>query len=591
MSSIEISPIERISILTQLIIEFEKGLRALDAVRYAKDLASVIDELNLHEIDLGQLRQEFTSYFPEHWKRRTNFLLIVTNFWPEILRELGKIDLKPIKNRECFHLPLREEESEILTEINIFEANDILHEIQFIVSTVRSNKHQNKITIVSPDEDISNLLRFRFETEDIKYISARENNEDFDKKKVISEIEKYFGNMILENDHEFMQLVSELSTLYLSDKLNWSAGIILLDNISLATQAKSDITICTAMNEMSWYSTICDMYWLHQFIRQKIGLPTVDDLKKRVEADFYNVINSCKEVFLTRSKEVKKTNTQKCSILAKLEMYCKRQKLNLNYCDKEMSYHQLVTEPTNNFSVNNFIIPERLGVSSLALLMKNPYDFFAKHSLGVESTDVDYEFRKMTAAFRELIKIYFCDKEEIWPQLEIIKQIDFFYYQKCLSMIEWLASNYQEIDGECDIRGSTVIGDSGIELYGYVDRIENYENYAVLSYFYALFNPPTIREILYGDDCSILATCLIAEKNGFPEINVPIREVRIYSPALNDENAAFSVKSLEISRTLIQDFENQINKFLGQFSTGEYKWPNVHGSNASSYWHLERRIR
>ena len=31
--------------------------------------------------------------FPEHWKKRTIFLKIITKYWPEILNEQNKLDV------------------------------------------------------------------------------------------------------------------------------------------------------------------------------------------------------------------------------------------------------------------------------------------------------------------------------------------------------------------------------------------------------------------------------------------------------------------------------------------------------------------
>ncbi|MDR0630548.1 MAG: hypothetical protein LBF70_00735 [Holosporales bacterium] len=96
MNSEKISKIERISILTRLILKYSPNLKTIEAVRLAKDLARVIDELNFFKVNLNSLRKEFTYNFPEHWKKRTEFFLIVMNHWPQILQSLDKKDVDPI---------------------------------------------------------------------------------------------------------------------------------------------------------------------------------------------------------------------------------------------------------------------------------------------------------------------------------------------------------------------------------------------------------------------------------------------------------------------------------------------------------------
>ncbi|MDR1289130.1 MAG: hypothetical protein LBJ77_01925 [Holosporales bacterium] len=554
--------IERLSILTRLILEFEKDIRLLEAIRYAKDLAAVIDELRAFNIDLSQFRQEFTLFFAEHWKRRTNLLLIVTDFWPQILKELGKEDvILPSPHR--LHPSVLE--PKIPQNINIFEADDIFHELEFIDSIVNQNKNK-RIAIISPDKNIFTLLCFKLKLDNPK------KNENLD------EIAKYFGDMVPENSNEFRKIISELSVV---DNISVNR-LELADNIgSIINRPSFDIVICTSMNDGSWFPVVCGEYWLHQSIRQKIGMPTRSTLRQQMEDDFYDLIGASDEVFLTRSQRINKSEARKSSILAKLEMRCKKAKLPINYCEKDKSFNSVTkTDPPR---ITNFIIPKRLSAGGLRLLMQNPYGFYARYSLGIESTDSNKKIAERANAFRELIRIYLHHDDDLNQHLELIKQIDFFYYQQCLGIIDWMQSNYRQSTGFWDILGRTNLGDSDIELTGGIDIIEDRGDHALASYFQA-FSPASTHELLYGADCAILATCLIAEKNGFPEMKLPIREIRIYWPSPKNELSPFSVKNLEISGELIKDFEVRVCNLIDRFS----EMNNLSHKN-SSYWHLERR--
>ena len=90
MSSDSLFKIEQISILTKLVSKFCDRNNTLECIKLAKDLENVIEELNFYNIDLPELSNEFLSIFPEHWKQRMQFLLIVTKYWPQILQDLVK---------------------------------------------------------------------------------------------------------------------------------------------------------------------------------------------------------------------------------------------------------------------------------------------------------------------------------------------------------------------------------------------------------------------------------------------------------------------------------------------------------------------
>jgi hypothetical protein len=586
MFSIEISSLERLSILTRLILEFERGLRILEAIRYAKDLAAVIDELRIFNVDLSQLQQEFISHFSEHWKRRTNFLLIVADFWPKILKELEKKDvgLTGPYHRDPEYFPANVAvDPEILQRICICESDDIFQELEFVNSIVLQNKRK-RVAIISPDENSFTLLRFKLKINNIE----RTDNLD---KSVLDEIERHFGDMIPGDDNEFRKIINELSELNTSKtKLESIDNIVLANNIGIIDQSVFDIVICTSMNEGAWYPIICGEYWLHQSIRQKIGIPTKNTLQQQMESDFYDLIRTSDEVFLTRACRINKSEARKSSILAKLEMRCREARLPINYCQKDRKCNSTTRTVSSTNSISNFIIPKRLSAGSLRLLMQNPYGFYARYSLGIESTDTNKKLSEKANAFRKLIKIYLRNESELDQHLELAKQIDFFYYQQCLSMIDWMRSNYREPLGVCDVSGYTVLGDSDVELRGSIDIIEDLGDYSSASYFQA-FSPSSARELLYGADCAILDTCLIAEKNGLPEIKAPIREIKIYWPTPQSESSPFSVKILEISGNLIEDFENRVYDLLGRFSKGcGLDCSNV-SDGRSSYWHLERRVK
>ncbi|MGD9884916.1 MAG: double-strand break repair protein AddB, partial [Reyranella sp.] len=93
-----IEPAEREALLAQLVTAFtdEDGQRvaqsAAQALKLARELASLIDELAIEGVAFDRLAGLVDSTFASHWQRTLRFLAIVGEHWPGILAERGQID-------------------------------------------------------------------------------------------------------------------------------------------------------------------------------------------------------------------------------------------------------------------------------------------------------------------------------------------------------------------------------------------------------------------------------------------------------------------------------------------------------------------
>jgi hypothetical protein len=85
--------IERIYILTKLVMQYSEKKDFIKSVMLAIDLAAALDELGLSGIEARISNSEFMRSIPEHWKMRSKFLAIVAEHWPAILQSLGKADV------------------------------------------------------------------------------------------------------------------------------------------------------------------------------------------------------------------------------------------------------------------------------------------------------------------------------------------------------------------------------------------------------------------------------------------------------------------------------------------------------------------
>jgi len=93
-----IAPAEREALLARLVTAFadEDGQRvaqsAAQALKLARELARLIDELAIEGVPFDRLAGLVDSTFASHWQRTLRFLAIVGEHWPRILAERGQID-------------------------------------------------------------------------------------------------------------------------------------------------------------------------------------------------------------------------------------------------------------------------------------------------------------------------------------------------------------------------------------------------------------------------------------------------------------------------------------------------------------------
>lgn len=65
----------------------------------AKDLASLIDAVYNQQLSFERLREIVPAEYATHWQETLKFLMIITDYWPAILREQGKVDAVIHKNQ------------------------------------------------------------------------------------------------------------------------------------------------------------------------------------------------------------------------------------------------------------------------------------------------------------------------------------------------------------------------------------------------------------------------------------------------------------------------------------------------------------
>jgi hypothetical protein len=541
--------------------------------------------------------------------------MIVTRYWPAILKEYGKTDISPqptstasddeieiiasnkrplskpseselvagdMKLGSGAYLGVREHSNTGSTNpqadtgelqersgVSIFEAPDTIQEIDFVAKMIEPTSR--RVVIVVPNKDLIALLANRSKMDGLEYsvLSGTYADPESIDDSLIDEISKYFKGFIEPSDDRFGKLIEELAVLLPNDGAKES-NLTITDDIRQLKDLEFETVICMSMNENSWQVSDCNEYWLHQYIRQKIGLPSKKMANQRIENAFYWAINNAENVLITRSKRIGGINVRKSSILAKFEMICRKSKIELQYIEPHPK------EPSGCYDLHTrepiIVIPGNLSVNGMELLMRDPRGFFVRHVLGLIPKPIDDDQENLSISFKKLMRAYFTKQDDIETILDTIKHSDFFHHQKCINIIEWLDTqaqfrNNDDVKVYHGIRGGIILEGFGVELYGYIDRLEIFRDHASIISFQA-HAPSPPSELLRGEGSALLGLCLIADEHGFLEIEVPITEAKIFSIA-NREPDPLSMKTVDISKEVIADFKGKIYETLGRYEMAE----------------------
>ena len=557
MSLNRISKIERIAILSQLVAKYCVSADIVETVRLAKDLANVIDELNYMSVDLSELSREFLNFFPEHWKQRTQFLLIVTKYWKEILKERNLADVevsqwhKPIISNPVQH------DFDLFRKVSICENKNIYDEIDLVIKIIEESGGE-RISIISSNQDFSRYLSMRFDAEAIKYISHC--GRSVPSQEVIDNVNKNFNNC---SKDELMRLAKELSDIVADDitnDINASYKVLLVTPAEIYKIPRNEWTIYTELNENMWKPRDAGYFWLHYTLRKKLGLFRDASFMENL---FYYGIKVSQKIYLLRALKSEGRNNKKSSILTKFETIAEKYGITLDFLHPKQEVKQCknIQEPLI------FKLPKELDVWGVELLARDPHAFFARNILGVHPEAFAPKRQEIKKLLRQMVKHHFKNLG-FESFLESLKKLDSFAYYKALQLMDILKKNSFDVRRSYnDIYGKIELPEICISLSGKADRIVDNGEYSTLVCFrYSASH--SAKEIIYDGCSSVLSLCLIAENYGFGEDIKPIRNIKIWNLMASEECKIFD-KEIEISKEILEDFSKRLFSSLKPYLYGQ----------------------
>ncbi|TQL17485.1 ATP-dependent helicase/nuclease subunit B [Zymomonas mobilis] len=338
----------------------------------------------------------------------------------------------------------------------------------------------------------------------------------------------------------------------------------------------ADLMIAAGLNETVWPPIKEADPWLAPRIRSELGLPGLE-LRIGIAAHDFSSVLGAKKVLLTRARRDARAPTMASRFWLRLEAMASGLKKAdyLPYWAKMLDEPQAfkpAERPMPNPPVDER--PQKIAVTRFDSLQSDPYSYYASNILRLRKLDpVDAE---PTAAWRgslihSILESWAKDDNHrigrLRPRtLAFLESINAHLIQKTLWLprllqaIDWIENEVRQMAEEgrhiLDVERKASCLINGIELYGYVDRIDQLSDGAFAIVDYKTGAPPTAASVKSGDNLQLGLLGLLIERNGIPDIKGAVKEFEYWSTALKPKNkkAGYSVSILgKGSRALLPE--------------------------------------
>jgi ATP-dependent helicase/nuclease subunit B len=307
-----------------------------------------------------------------------------------------------------------------------------------------------------------------------------------------------------------------------------------------------DLVIVQNMNDGIFPANIATDPYMSRSMRAKFGLPAKEIGVGEFCYDFVQLLAQ-KEVLLTRATKVNGEATFKSRFLQRLEIFLQCNGLMLNNCTETMkAYEEYMDIKYNNcndiYKKRPCPIPQeklnKLSATEVELLVKNPYDIYAKKILRLRRLNIVKKtsvFAKIGNAVHETLEKY-CRNYEKYKHnrnyyvRELVREVlekHFaddkismeFNFDKILTMLEY----FFELDDSARKNGCRVLVEDRIsctrekENFSLVAKVDRFEmlqnNVAIIDY--KTGELPSKVSVMSGEKLQMPIEALIMVKNNF----------------------------------------------------------------------------
>ncbi|MCP5369929.1 MAG: PD-(D/E)XK nuclease family protein [Rickettsiaceae bacterium] len=358
-----------------------------------------------------------------------------------------------------------------------------------------------------------------------------------------------------------------------------------------------DLVIMSDMNENSYPNIRHNNPWINKDLQAKIGLPSAQHNLDKLFYEFYlNTQNS--QIIITRSK---KDLSNKSTLPSQFVLTLQKSLAgNLKELKAKPVYPNLGNIIHKEY-VTSDIFPEILYATDIELLIKSPYNFYAKKILllrKIREISVQTELADFGNIFHEIMEEYTKNYIENHPDkamrfkeiaADIINNSQFplIYKDIWQTKIDHMASEIIEFDEEqraeniynySEIKGSIKLTINGkqVEIAAIADRILVNSRGQVSIIDYKTGQIPSKQDVLNGVAPQMIIEAIILQEGGF-NINLPQNLADILSVnkliyvKIGSKKPYINVMSIEITPQDIQAHKQGLINLLEYYlEHGQY---------------------
>ncbi len=391
-----------------------------------------------------------------------------------------------------------------------------------------------------------------------------------------------------------------LKELIVSIKLNYeynnNANVTISDDNS-AILLNADCTIISEFNDNNWPGNLTKDPWFNQSMRSKLGLPNHNTHYAKKQYMLYTILQKS-QIFLTNAKITKSGRSTISRFIFKLQLLAINNKfiditinnaklINYNNFNSDKQENKPTVSPGVLTSVKDF--PNTISTTSIEMLIKNPYSFYAKNILRLKPLILNHDKHKQ-AEFGILIHSIIHKYNESYNTitqddpinhfLQIGKKLLSNYNYSSLTKTIWqtklqnFASEFIEFDQHRRRQGFKIfseqygqitlnINNKKINIIAIADRIE-YSDTECYIIDFKTGTTPNKKEIEQGIATQLIIESIILSNGGFKLLPPIIPNKIIYV------KIATSRPFLELTETIIDSqslrkHEQGLTKLLEYF--------------------------
>lgn len=383
-----------------------------------------------------------------------------------------------------------------------------------------------------------------------------------------------------------------------------------------------DLVILGGLNEGIWPASINADPWMNRPMRSDAGLGLPEKRIGQSAHDFVQLFCS-KEVVLTRSDKIDGTQTIPSRWLLRLDAVSKivRAEQVLKPESYWFKWIDLMNAPESICAIGEptpkparEVRPDRLSVTNIEKLMRDPYSIYASKILKLKKLD-DFDQEPGAREFGNFIHNsldrFIKDYESITPEnrhaklleygrkefdkMNLSESVNYFWWPRFERIADWFIENEESrhgnnIDIKTEISGQYQFS-NGFILYAKADRVEFYKDSNAMIIDYKTGTVPTFTDMKLGFAPQMALEGLIAVNDGFGCKVKDVTQLEFWR--LTGANPPAEIKDYngEIPE-LISDADEGVKKLVEIFSDEKTAYTSCpdskHAPRYNDFEHLAR---